>query len=228
MLRFVKRLAANELGLTKGHQRGGVLIPRNCINFFPTLKGEINPESPIIVSFPTEPETAVLGAFKLRAVYYNQGTRDEYRLTPLPLSFRADPGDLFVMGKADDGESFQAVVVRKHDRGFESLDKILGLSSGEVIDDSRPFSELKGEADNASFDPDASQGDIESLDLKKKIESSSPAHLLSVTFDDCDFTNEEKALCLELVSEIYLGFGGVGLKIVENHSHFPVSVPVEV
>jgi hypothetical protein len=164
----------------------------------------------------------------LRVVYYNQGTRDEYRLTPLPVTFDAKPGDLFVMKQADNANSFDAIVVGTSDRGFKSLNLALGDSRGAIIEDPRPFSELLGEAESESFEDETSQEDRELLDLKKRIESSSPKHLMSVTFDDCDFTNEEKALCLEFVSEIYRGFGGIGLKIVENHSHFPATIPVEV
>jgi hypothetical protein len=97
---LVKQLASNELGHTGGHQRGGVLIPKHCVRFFPSLGPPPNPEIFIPIRF-----LAMGHTISLRIVYYEQGTRNEYRLTPVPhevlRGVRA--GDYFLIRDNDDG-----------------------------------------------------------------------------------------------------------------------------
>ena len=72
---FVKKLAANELGFTRGHQEGGINIPKPCVTFFPELPDGVNPEISIRVSFE-----GLSDQIPLRFIYYNNKTRNEYRM----------------------------------------------------------------------------------------------------------------------------------------------------
>src|SRR5688500_9139408 len=100
MQTLVKRIAANELGHTGGHQRGGVLIPKGCVRFFPSLGTGANPEQTIDVYFPGKRHPVTL-----RLIYYNQGTRDEYRLTPVPHDVlrSTKAGDYILLKERGDG-----------------------------------------------------------------------------------------------------------------------------
>jgi hypothetical protein len=124
---FVKRLAANELGHTGGHQRGGILIPKGCVSFFPPLSGGANPEVAVSIWFGSAP-------CEVRLVYYIQGTRDEYRLTPVPHEVlrSATAGDFFVLEESGDGR-LSASLVRGTDPRHAELKRVLGREAGRVM-----------------------------------------------------------------------------------------------
>ena len=48
---FIRRLTANDLGLTGSHQGGSIYIPKDAEKFFPPLQGTRNPFSTIKVKF---------------------------------------------------------------------------------------------------------------------------------------------------------------------------------
>lgn len=83
-----------------------MLIPRGCTRFFPVLGPAPNPETRITVHFvgrrlPVE----------LRVTYYEQGTRNEYRITPVPQDVlrSARAGDYFILQERRDGSYWGAV-----------------------------------------------------------------------------------------------------------------------
>jgi hypothetical protein len=88
---FSKRLTANDVGSTGGHQ-GGILVPRTegeLLAFLPPLDPNVkNPDAWI----ECEDETGTVRKF--RFVYYNNkfhddgGTRNEYRITCMTKYFR--------------------------------------------------------------------------------------------------------------------------------------------
>lgn len=76
---FVKRLSANDTGATGAHQVG-VYIPKAVLGeVFPTLDNTAtaNPD----VCFPATVDSHDLQEQELRAIYYNQKTRNEKRIT---------------------------------------------------------------------------------------------------------------------------------------------------
>ncbi|MDO8909958.1 MAG: type II restriction endonuclease [Pseudohongiella sp.] len=76
---FIKRLSANDTGATGGHQVG-VYMPKVVLGaVFPQLTsiGAVNPD----VLFTAIVDSHELPEQQLRAIYYNQGTRDEKRIT---------------------------------------------------------------------------------------------------------------------------------------------------
>jgi len=76
---FIKRLSANDTGATGGHQVG-IYMPKSVLGrAFPTLTTP-NSKNPDVL-FPAAVESHQLPEQQLRAIYYNQGTRDEKRIT---------------------------------------------------------------------------------------------------------------------------------------------------
>jgi hypothetical protein len=76
---FIKRLSANDTGATGTHQ-AGVYIPKWVLNLtFPSMSepGKSNPD----VHFPATVDSHDLPEQSLRAIYYNQKTRNEKRIT---------------------------------------------------------------------------------------------------------------------------------------------------
>src|SRR5690606_37385030 len=76
---FIKRLSANDTGATGAHQVG-VYIPKHVLGeAFPSLSetGLSNPD----VYFPARVESHDMDEQTLRAIYYNQKTRNEKRIT---------------------------------------------------------------------------------------------------------------------------------------------------
>lgn len=124
---FVKRLTANELGHTRGHQRGGILIPKDCVDFFPPLGRGANPETQLAVSFGN---TEV----PLRLVYYIQGSRDEYRLTPIPHGIlrNAAVGDYLVIERLDNGR-FSGEVIPAGSSRYTAIERVMGGRPGRVF-----------------------------------------------------------------------------------------------
>ncbi|MEZ6164914.1 MAG: EcoRII N-terminal effector-binding domain-containing protein [Phycisphaerales bacterium] len=128
MASLLKRLAANEIGGTQGHQEGGILIPKNCVDFFPALTGDQNPELSVDLRFQHE-------IIRLRLVYYNNkhwkemATQDEYRLTPMPrdLFRNASARDVFILSEGEDG-IYDAAVVSSTSQ--EELNAYISLRSG--------------------------------------------------------------------------------------------------
>jgi hypothetical protein len=69
--------------------------------------------------------------------------------------------------------------------------------------------------------------ELESLEERaRRYEESDPAPLISVYFDDSDFTKEEMAAFLEYVSESYRSLGGEGLKVVDGKTLLPENAKV--
>lgn len=86
----VKRLSANDVGDTGGHQ-AGILVPRDAkvLSFFPQLDAsEKNPRAEFVVR-----ELDSGDVWRFMYIYYNNrffgGTRNEYRLTHMTAFLRA-------------------------------------------------------------------------------------------------------------------------------------------
>jgi hypothetical protein len=165
---LVKRLVDNELGLTGGHQRGGILVPKSCVSFFPNLGEGENPETTLDVYYP-----AVRSFENLRFIYYNQETRDEYRLTPVPDSVlqQARAGDLFVLSKTSENE-YSAEVITTGDTRHSGLESELGGYAGRVISDNAWASHCETEAlaEEEGGEPGAGQGIAPGRDARRAIE----------------------------------------------------------
>lgn len=115
---FSKKLSANDVGSTGGHQ-GGILVPRTegeLLSFLPPLDPTIkNPDAWI----ECEDETGTVRKF--RFVYYNNklhdigGTRNEYRITYMTKYFRevgAREGEELEISKNEASRSYKIRVVR--------------------------------------------------------------------------------------------------------------------
>lgn len=79
--KIVKKLSANDIGVTGTHQ-SGILIPKNIdiISFFPKLdKEKLNPR--VHIRFKDEGDKEWEFAFIYYNNYFFGGTRNEYRLT---------------------------------------------------------------------------------------------------------------------------------------------------
>lgn len=100
-LTFTKFLAANDTGLTGGHQ-AGIYISKPSISILfdePGVRGQ-NKEKWVKVNWQDDFET------ETRFIYYGQGTRNEYRITNFGRGFpflRPEyTGALFTLTKIDD------------------------------------------------------------------------------------------------------------------------------
>jgi len=115
---FSKKLSANDVGSTGGHQ-GGILVPRTegeLLSFLPPLDSAIkNPDAWI----ECEDETGTIRKF--RFVYYNNklhdvdGTRNEYRITYMTKYFRevgAREGEELEISKNGTSSSYKIRIVR--------------------------------------------------------------------------------------------------------------------
>ena len=121
--KFRKRLSANDVGSTGGHQ-GGILIPKGekeLLEMLPPLNPNVkNPDAWI------ECRDEAAHALKFRFVYYNNklhddgGTRNEYRLTHMTGWFR-DVG-------AKEGDEFEIF----HEAGADVYS--IGIRSKDVVD----------------------------------------------------------------------------------------------
>lgn len=128
-LTFTKFLAANDTGLTGGHQ-AGIYISKPSIPILfdePGIKGQ-NKEKWVKVKWQDDFETDT------RFIYYGQGTRNEYRITNFGRGFpflRPEyTGALFVITKIDD-ENYKGYVLTTEDEIDEFL-SAFGLTPAET------------------------------------------------------------------------------------------------
>jgi len=126
---FCKFLAANDTGLTGGHQ-AGIYISKPAI---PILFDEVgkkgqNKERWVKVKWQNDFETDT------RFIYYGQGTRNEYRITNFGRGFpflRPEfTGALFVLVQSDD-EDYRAFILNTEDDINQFLDAF-GMSPAET------------------------------------------------------------------------------------------------
>ena len=145
-LTFTKFLAANDTGLTGGHQ-AGIYISKPSVHILfdePGVKGQ-NKEKWVKVKWQDDFETDT------RFIYYGQGTRNEYRITNFGKGFpflRAEyTGALFVITKIDN-ENYKGYVLNTEDEINEFL-SAFGLTPAEtnrLIELSRTDASLREQA----------------------------------------------------------------------------------
>lgn len=145
-LTFTKFLAANDTGLTGGHQ-AGIYISKPSVPILfdePGIKGQ-NKEKWVKVKWQDDFETDT------RFIYYGQGTRNEYRITNFGKGFpflRAEyTGALFVITKVDN-ENYKGYVLNTEDEINEFL-SAFGLTPAEtnrLIELSRTDASLREQA----------------------------------------------------------------------------------
>lgn len=132
-----KKLSANDVGVTGGHQ-AGILVPKEqaILSFFPPLDRVIkNPRMALIVR-----ELADGTRWEFNFIYYNNkffgGTRNEYRLTCMTKYLRAVDsrvGDELVFSK-DENHSIFIECVRTIDNKATINDQgVLVLGGGWKI-----------------------------------------------------------------------------------------------
>lgn len=145
-LTFTKFLAANDTGLTGGHQAGIYISKPSVPVLFdePGIKGQ-NKEKWVKVKWQDDFETDT------RFIYYGQGTRNEYRITNFGKGFpflRAEyTGALFVITKIDN-ENYKGYVLNTEDEINEFL-SAFGLTPAEtnrLIELSRTDASLREQA----------------------------------------------------------------------------------
>lgn len=145
-LTFTKFLAANDTGLTGGHQ-AGIYISKPSIPILfdePGIKGQ-NKEKWVKVKWQDDFET------ETRFIYYGQGTRNEYRITNFGRGFpflRPEfTGALFIITKMDE-ENYKGYVLNTEDEINEFL-SAFGLTPPEtnrLIELSRTDASLREQA----------------------------------------------------------------------------------
>ena len=145
-LTFTKFLAANDTGLTGGHQ-AGIYISKPSVPILfdePGIKGQ-NKEKWVKVKWQEDFETDT------RFIYYGQGTRNEYRITNFGKGFpflRAEyTGALFVITKIDN-ENYKGYVLNTEDEINQFLGAF-GLTPAEtnrLIELSRTDASLREQA----------------------------------------------------------------------------------
>ena len=145
-LTFTNFLAANDTGLTGGHQ-AGIYISKPSVPILfdePGVKGQ-NKEKWVKVKWQDDFETDT------RFIYYGQGTRNEYRITNFGKGFpflRAEyTGALFVITKIDN-ENYKGYVLNTEDEINEFL-SAFGLTPAEtnrLIELSRTDASLREQA----------------------------------------------------------------------------------
>ena len=128
-LTFTKFLAANDTGLTGGHQ-AGIYISKPSIPILfdePGIKGQ-NKEKWVKVKWQDDFET------ETRFIYYGQGTRNEYRITNfgrgVPFLRPEFTGALFIITKMDE-ENYKGYVLNTEDEINEFL-SAFGLTPPET------------------------------------------------------------------------------------------------
>lgn len=121
-----KKLSANDIGLTGGHQ-AGILVPKDpvVLNFFPVLTSVTkNPRLTLVVR-----ELDDNSRWEFNFIYYNNkffgGTRNEYRLTCMTKYLKA------VAAKVDDDLIFQ---MDENGSIFVHCDRSNGVESGMNTD----------------------------------------------------------------------------------------------
>ncbi len=135
---IIKKLSANDVGETGGHQ-AGILVPKDArvLAFFPALDPTIkNPRQSLVI------REATSGArWDFNFIYYNNqrfgGTRNEYRLTCMTAFLRsanAKAGDELVFAR-DENWSFLIDIKRENQVGTAGNEGVLVLSGGwKLID----------------------------------------------------------------------------------------------
>ena len=128
-LTFIKFLAANDTGLTGGHQ-AGIYVSKPSISILfdePGAKGQ-NKEKWVKVNWQDDFDTDT------RFIYYGKGTRNEYRITNFGRGFpflRPEyTGALFVITKID-SENYKGYVLNMEDDIDEFLNAF-GLTPAET------------------------------------------------------------------------------------------------
>jgi len=132
-----KKLSANDVGTTGGHQ-AGILVPKDkaILSFFPSLDAKVkNPRMTLVVR-----ESKDGTRWKFNFIYYNNklfgGTRNEYRLTCMTQYLRAIDsrvGDDLVFSKDENG-SIHVDCVRAEGRKATMNDQgVLVLGGGWKI-----------------------------------------------------------------------------------------------
>ncbi|PTY38577.1 hypothetical protein BGP77_11570 [Saccharospirillum sp. MSK14-1] len=138
---YIKRLSANDTGASGGHQVG-IYFPKSVLgDIFPSLTPDkIQPDS----FFKATVESHDLPEQTLRAIYYNQKTRNEKRITRWkdgvhysPLQDHESTGSIAVFAFEADGASdcqYLRVWVCRHLGEEQLLESMIGnVEPGEVI-----------------------------------------------------------------------------------------------
>jgi len=137
-----KRLSANDVGTTGGHQ-AGILVPKeeSILSFFPALEKSVkNPRMKLVVF-----ERLTRERWEFNFIYYNnklvgEGTRNEYRLTGMTRFLRAIDArvdDALVFSR-DENASFEVDIVRSNTASILEMDgDTLVLSGGWTVIHSR-------------------------------------------------------------------------------------------
>ncbi len=132
-----KKLSANDVGATGGHQ-AGILVPKakEILSFFPQLNPSIkNPRITLLVR-----ERADGSKWEFNFIYYNNalfdGTRNEYRLTCMTKYLRAIDakiGDDLIFSKDENGSVYVECVRACGTAARLNDDGVLILSGGWKI-----------------------------------------------------------------------------------------------
>lgn len=137
-MRITKKLTANDIGTTGGHQ-AGILVPKakEILSFFPQLPAdEKNPR----IRLPVRERQSGTG-WAFNYIYYNNkffdagGTRNEYRLTGMTAYLRsiaAREGDELEFTKDEDGTIY-VDLHRDNRTAFELNNGVLHLGRGWLI-----------------------------------------------------------------------------------------------
>lgn len=124
---FVKKLSKNDSDLSKH----GIHVSRNCFEFFP-LDEELDRKNPrttlTIVNSDGKKQ------FKIDFIYYNQKTRDEFRLSGFPNTLSVNGGDYIVFERVDPSERlFLMEIVRNGTETAQYFETIM-RSSCELLE----------------------------------------------------------------------------------------------
>lgn len=132
-----KKLSANDIGSTGGHQ-AGILVPKEkeILTFFPSLdSNQKNPRNNILVR---EKSDGTLWSFNF--IYYNNkffgGTRNEFRLTCMTQYLRAvnsKVGDDLIFSKDENGSIFVECARASFNKPLTNEQGVLILGGGWKI-----------------------------------------------------------------------------------------------
>lgn len=132
-----KKLSANDIGTTGGHQ-AGILVPKDkeVLSFFPSLDPRVkNPRMTLVVR-----EISDDTRWEFNFIYYNNaffgGTRNEYRLTCMTQYLRAidsKVGDDLVFSKDENGSIFVNCVRAAANHAIVNDQGVLVLGGGWKI-----------------------------------------------------------------------------------------------
>jgi hypothetical protein len=136
-MKISKKLSANDVGTTGGHQ-AGILVPKSgkILEFFPSLDARFkNPRMTLVVR-----ETNDGSRWEFNFIYYNNsffgGTRNEYRLTCMTQYLRAIDarvGDDLVFSRNENGSIFVECVRAAGNQATVNDQGILVLGGGWKI-----------------------------------------------------------------------------------------------